>query len=169
MPDLPDFSAAARPLRLVLDTNVVMALWHFRDPVLAPLRAAIARGEAALFTRLECLDELRRVLAYVQFAIPAAQAETLLRDYARRVSLLAEPDEAQRAALAALPRCRDADDQKFLEAAWLADAAALLSRDKLVLALGKRPPVRARLAVLTPERLQQAWPVCCAAVEDAHE
>lgn len=155
-----DFSALVRPLRLVLDTNVVMALWHFEDPALAPLRAAIEGGAATLFTRLECLDELLRVLAYVQFAIPPERAAALWRAYALRAQLLAEPDAGEREQLAALPRCRDGDDQKFLEAAWLAGADALVSRDKLVLALGRRTPVRGRLAVLTPERLQQQWPAC---------
>ena len=34
------------PVPVVLDTNTVMALWHFRDPALARLRAALAKEGA---------------------------------------------------------------------------------------------------------------------------
>ena len=48
----------------------------------------------------------------------------------------------------------DRDDQKFLELARDSSARALLTRDKLVLKLGKRPVIAARFAILTPEKLQ---------------
>ena len=53
-----------------------------------------------------------------------------------------------------LPACLDRDDQKFLELARDNGTRALLTRDKLVLKLGRRPVIAACFAILTPERLQ---------------
>ena len=157
-PLLPSLDPA-QPLRLVLDTNVVMALWHFADPKLTPLADFIAAGRAVLFTREDCLGELRRVLAYVQFAIPPERQARLHAAYAARVRCLPPADEAQLAVAATLPRCRDRDDQKFVTLAWDAGADVLVTRDKLLLGLARKAPLRGRLAILTPERLQQALTV----------
>lgn len=141
------------PLRVVLDTNVVMAFWHFRDPKLMSLLAWLERRQAVFLTRAACLEELQRVLAYVQFGIaPERQAE-ILADYQARTQCLPEPDEAQMAAAQSLPRCKDKDDQKFVQLAWEGEAHLLLTRDKLLLGLARRPPLRERTNILTPERL----------------
>lgn len=134
--------------RLVVDTNTVMALWHFEDPALAVLRQAIERGEFALFCREDALEEYRRVLAYRQFDIDPDRQQRLLADYRARVTLVdAASDEA-----AALPLCRDRDDQKFLEIARDANATHLLTRDKLLLKVGRHRLLRDRYLVQTPER-----------------
>lgn len=143
------------PLRLVLDTNVVMALWHFRDPKLAPLAAWLGAGRAEAITRPECLDELQRVLAYEQFRIePVRQAE-ILTAYRARAQCVDAASEAELAVAATLPRCRDRDDQKFIGLAWDTDAHAIVTRDKLLLKLARRTPLRERFGILTPERLCQ--------------
>lgn len=140
----------SRPLRLVLDTNVVMALWHFRDPALAELRAFVESERAVLLTRPECLEELQRVLAYSQFSIREEEQAALLAGYRSRSQVVLEVPFADEL----LPRCGDRDDQKFVELAWYGQAGALVSRDKLVLKLARRQPLRGRVAILTPERLQ---------------
>jgi uncharacterized protein len=145
--------AAQRP-RLVLDTNVIMALWHFRDPRLSALHAWIEAHGAVLITREECLDELRRVLAYSQFAIAADEQARILAAYALRAMCLPGPTEAEQAAAASLPQCRDRDDQKFLTLGLDGGAHALLTRDKLLLGLARRSPFREHLPIVTPERLQ---------------
>jgi predicted nucleic acid-binding protein len=48
-----------------------------------------------------------------------------------------------------LPRCEDADDQKFIELAWHARASHLLTRDKALLKLARR--LSDRFAVLAPD------------------
>jgi len=63
------------------------------------------------------------------------------------------PDDAR---AGDLPGCRDPDDQKFLEIAGAAGAATLITRDKALLRLARHRLVRARFAILTPERMQQA-------------
>ncbi|MCL2657765.1 MAG: putative toxin-antitoxin system toxin component, PIN family [Betaproteobacteria bacterium] len=141
---LPD-----RP-RVVLDTNTVLALWLFEDPGLVRLRAALAAGRFCLLAREDCLEELRRVLAYPQFKVEPERQAVLLAEYRARVECVAATEAIQ-----ALPACRDSDDQKFLEAAVQGRADLLVSRDKAVLRAGRHRLLRERLRVMTPEQLEQ--------------
>jgi putative PIN family toxin of toxin-antitoxin system len=147
--------STSQPLRLVLDTNVVMALWHFRDPRLLRLREYINAGSAVLLTRGECLDELRRVLQYVQFKLDGSAQTKIFDDYVRQAECVSDASEAETEAAKALPQCKDRDDQKFLQLAWDAQAHVLVTRDKLLLGLARRPMLRERMAIVTPERLVQ--------------
>ncbi|MGV3656140.1 MAG: PIN domain-containing protein, partial [Noviherbaspirillum sp.] len=52
-----------------------------------------------------------------------------------------------------LPQCRDKDDQKFLELARDAGAAALITKDKALLKLAGKARRAGLFAILTP----QAW------------
>jgi predicted nucleic acid-binding protein len=52
---------------------------------------------------------------------------------------------------ARLPRCRDADDQKFLEVARDAGAMLLISRDKALLRVDRHSLVREMFRIRTPE------------------
>ena len=141
-------------LPVVLDTNVVLSLWMFEDPALVRLRASVENGELRPFTREDCLGELARVLAYSQFAqTPERQAE-IAAAYRARCTLIDAVDTPA----CELPACLDRDDQKFLELARDSGARVLLTRDKLVLKLGRRPVIAARFAILTPERLQALLP-----------
>ncbi len=137
--------------RLLLDSNAVLALWLFEDPALTHLRAAIDAGRIHLISREDCLEELRRVLAYPQFKAEPARQAALLAAYRARVECIEEA-----AAPGGLPLCRDGDDQKFLETAVAGRADLLASRDKAVLRAGRHRLLRERLCVLTPERLEQA-------------
>lgn len=138
------------PPRLVLDTNTVMALWFFEDPGLLALRNWLESGAAGLLASAATLEELQRVLAYRQFAIPSATQLRLADDYRARIELIPPAAEA-----APLPLCRDRDDQKFLELARDGMADYLLSRDKAVLRVGRHRLLRERFTTLTPERFQQ--------------
>lgn len=134
-------------LRLVLDTNTVMALWVFEDPRLAPLRALVDAAGAVLLASAATLEELRRVLAYRQFSLPAERQARLLADYAARTTLQdGAADDAP-----PLPVCRDGDDQKFLALARDGAATHLVSRDKLLLKLNRHRLVRPLFAILSPE------------------
>ncbi len=130
-------------MRVVLDTNVVIDLLHFADPQTRTLRAAIDGGALQCFTDRPCLDELRRVAAYPQLALAATAQEALIDAYCRLATACdgdadGDGDEADR-----LPRCRDADDQKFLRLAARCRAELLITRDRqlLRLASGRRAPL----------------------------
>ena len=141
--------------RLVLDTNTVLALWMFRDPTLTTLRAWIEAGNCSLYSREDALEELRRVLAYRQFGLDEIAQHsihdtyrTLLTDSAH----LGNRTPTGHAAL--LPRCRDKDDQKFLEIALLAEATHLLTRDKALLKLRKPITAKMRCRIVRPETFE---------------
>ena len=133
------------PTRLVLDTNIVMDMLHFDDPHTRPLRAAIDDGRVRCFTDDECLAELERVTGYPEFALDSAARAALLATYLGFVTRCpATGDEGKQDNQDyALPRCRDADDQKFLIVAARSHADLLLTRDKLLLRLDRhrrQPP-----------------------------
>jgi putative PIN family toxin of toxin-antitoxin system len=145
-------SPPLHPLRLVLDTNVVLDLLYWRDPTVRPLDAALRRGEAVAVTDEACLAELRDVLGRPAFAGEDCDAAALVAAYAgacRRIA--ADPTAA-----AGLPACRDPDDQKFLELARAAGADLLVTRDKALLALGRRKFGIADFRILTPAQAM-AW------------
>jgi uncharacterized protein len=137
--------------RLVLDTNVWLDWLVFDDPVVAPIKAAVASGRAEIFIDAACEAELERALGYDlgrRFTLDAAARGACIaecRRVARKIGSAAP--EAERAQL---PRCRDRDDQKFLEAALAADAHFLVTKDRALLDLGRRS---VRFGIVTPEDL----------------
>lgn len=134
---------------LVLDTNTVLALWHFNDPNLACLAIAIAGGRVLLASREDALAELDDVLSRARFGLTPEVRARFLADYRARLAFLPTP-----AVVPAfdLPECRDRDDQKFLEIARDAQASHLLTRDKLLLKLARQRTLRGRFQIVTPER-----------------
>jgi uncharacterized protein len=139
-------------LRLVLDTNVWLDWLAFGDPSVAAIKAAVAEGRAEVFIDSECEAELERALGYDlgrKFTLHAtAQAGCLAecRRVARRIGAPATAAEC-----AGLPRCRDKDDQKFLEAALAAGADFLVTKDRRLLDLARRT---ARFGILPPEAFE---------------
>jgi putative PIN family toxin of toxin-antitoxin system len=128
-----------KPGRIVLDTNIVLDLLHFNDRHSAPLKAAIADGRLQCYSDADCLAELERVTGYPEFALEASARQKLVNDYRRFVTLCPPADDEN----FVLPRCRDADDQKFLIVAARCHADLLLTRDKLLLRLDRhrhKPP-----------------------------
>jgi putative PIN family toxin of toxin-antitoxin system len=124
-------------VRVVLDTNIVLDLLHFRDPLLRSLQQAIDCRRLQCFTDCHCLAELQRVTAYAQFRLTAA-AQSVLLDAYQRFVVVCEDDDGDAGDDDPLPRCRDADDQKFLLLARRCRADLLLTRDRHLLQLGLR-------------------------------
>ena len=139
------------PLRLVLDTNTVMALWHFQDPALARLRAHLDLPCIRWLVRDDTIAELDHVLSRPNFGLDAIARTAIVDRYRAR----AERIEAHPGLPDALPLCRDRDDQKFFEVATIGQAQLLLSRDRLVLRHGRHRCFRDWLRVLTPEQWQR--------------
>lgn len=130
----------ADAMRAVLDTNVIIDLLHFADPEALLLRAAIDDGSLLCFSDRQCLNELERVAAYPQFALDGLAQRALLEDY-RGLVTLCEPEGVEDGEAYRLPRCRDADDQKFLILALRCRADLLITRDRELLRLaGRRRP-----------------------------
>lgn len=139
-------SAPPRPHRLVLDTNVVLDLCYWHDAQAEPLRALLDAGQAVAITDARCFLELELVLRLDRFGLaPAAQAELAAAYRARCVWHDTQSPPAQ-----AAPRCKDPDDQKFLELALDAGADLLVSKDKALLALARRRRALGTLRIAAP-------------------
>jgi len=138
------------PYRLVLDTNVCLDLFVFADAQVAVLREALERGMVEAVTDDACRDEWLRVLGYAQLALDEEAQAAALAAYDRSVRYLAPHGLLRRSDAVKLPRCADADDQKFLELAFAAQARWLLSKDKEVLRLGRRTAREGWFAILSP-------------------
>lgn len=134
-------------MRVVLDTNVLVSLFVFADSRFAPLRGRLEAGEWRALTDDACLGEFRRVLGYPQFGLDAAAQEGAFAAYDRLAERLTE----RPAERAPLPRCKDGDDQKFLELARDGGAQWLVTSDKALLKLARRQRLAGRFRILTPE------------------
>lgn len=137
----------ARPLRAVLDTNIVMDMLHFSDSRTVPLRTALDSGRMRCFSNTDCLAELERVTGYPAFRLDEAGRCALMREYFK----FAAPCEAEGEESHPLPRCRDADDQKFLILAARCQADLLVTRDKLLLRLARHRRCPPPFAIVTAE------------------
>jgi putative PIN family toxin of toxin-antitoxin system len=122
-------------LKLVLDTNVVIDWLVFDDPFLAAFRQQVLDGQVVVITHEPAIVELRRVLGYKELKLDTARQASMLERYeAQTTKWTGEGTALPRS----FPRCRDADDNHFLELAWRAGVDALVSRDNAVLKLAKR-------------------------------
>lgn len=145
---------AAAPLRLVLDTNIWLDWLVFDDPGVASIKTAVGAGAAEIFIAPACEQELQRVLAYPMRKTPldaAVQASCLAQ--CRRVARMtavnaADPENSS--AVAALPVCKDPDDQKFLELARHCRADFLVTKDRDLLVFARRKYQSLPFRVITP-------------------
>ena len=119
-------------LRLVLDTNVVLDLFHWANTDAVPIMAALEAGRIECLVDTRTLDELQRVLTYPQLKLTPEMAVDRYLRYSRLVRKVDDGEAPP------LPRCKDRDDQKFLELAARCDADILVSKDKALLRLRGR-------------------------------
>lgn len=134
---------AAAPT-LVLDTNAWLDLLVFRDAALDGLEAAVAAGVLRLAVDDRALAELGRVLRYPALGLDEATAAAVL---ARARALATRVDAVP---AVALPRCRDPDDQPFLEIAAACGACVLVTRDAALLRLATRMRRDHGVAIVVP-------------------
>jgi predicted nucleic acid-binding protein len=144
---------------VVLDTNVVLALYWFRDARLARLAAAIETGQLRWLATPGMREELAHVLQRLQAAPLAGRmrppevdavcsAPDVLRVFDRWVMPASVPS------IGPTPRCTDAADQKFIDLALASRSRWLFSRDRAVLRL------RRKILALTGCKVQRPedWP-----------
>lgn len=130
-------------LRFVLDTNVVLDLFHWANTDAVPIMAALESGQIECFADERTMDELQRVLTYPQLKMTPAM---IVERYARYRGLIRMVDAGE---APPLPRCKDRDDQKFLELAARCGANLLVSKDKALLRLRGRTTLG--FQILKPE------------------
>jgi uncharacterized protein len=149
--------SSQRDLTAVLDSNVLISLLVFSDPRYPWIAAAWASGSLRVVTDDACAAEFERVLAYPRLKLDAPRQTAIFAEFETRTHRLgAVKDGVDRAGL---PKCKDADDQKFLELALAADADLLVTGDRELLKLGDGLDAGRRaglpFSILTADRLEQ--------------
>ncbi len=158
------------PKRIVLDTNVCLDLFVFEDPRWQQLREALTSGACQAVTSVSCRTEWLLVLDYPHLALTPMLRAQAIQEFDRLIACLPDIDaphcpveplvkatENSAASTIRLPRCRDTDDQKFLELAYQSRATILLTKDKALLKLAGKARRAGLFAILTPQEwiLQQ--------------
>jgi len=165
---MSDRATPTQPIRpalgptVVLDTNVVLDWLVFDDPLGCRIGEQITSGRLRWIGTATMRDELGCVLRY-----PAIEArwsrhlsyDEVLARHDRHVCTVEPADlaKATEAPATVRMRCRDPDDQPFIDLA-LQYNAQLISRDLAVLKLARRALTQGA-EILTPQQwLQQSQP-----------
>ena len=135
----------ARPLRVVLDTNVAVSALVFREGRLAWLREAWEAGRVVPVVSAETVAELVRVLAYPKLKLSDEETKNVLAHYMEHAEAVREVSASVR-----IPECRDPDDRIFLRLAHAARVDALVTGDEDLLAVAGP----SRIPILAPSTLK---------------
>ena len=143
-----------KPVRIVLDTNILVSALISRDGPPGQVLADVKRGRLRLVTSTEQIAELRRVLhrPHLRRYIPLAAADDLLRNVEAVGEVVTDlPD---------LDVSPDPDDNLILAAAAVAGRADLVvSGDKKhMLALGEVEGIPIVTASAAAERMLRRQP-----------
>ncbi len=150
---IPKANPVFRP-RVVLDTNVCLDLFMFRDPRWQALLDAMIHGEIEALTREDCRREFELVLAYDKMQLSTDAQAAILAEFDQRIALYSGSADARGStASSTLPVCKDGDDQKFLELALACGADVLITKDKALLKLARKTARHGQFRILAPE----AW------------
>jgi uncharacterized protein len=138
------------PLRAVLDTNVLVSALLYGNGELAWLPGAWQAGSVVPLASEGVIDELTRILLQLgqkKFTLECDAIEAILQRYLSFTEHVpsAAPIEIW------LPKCKDRDDQKFLELAYRGRADALVTSDNALLGLARKTP----FAILNPVRFRR--------------
>jgi putative PIN family toxin of toxin-antitoxin system len=144
--------------RLVLDTNIWLDWLVFDDTGIHRIRQLQEAGHVEILIDAPCEAEFAEVITR-KFARKTldekAQAAALAhcRRLATRIEAqLSLPERAR------LPRCKDPDDQKFLELAFAGEADILITKDRALLDIFRRKKKQVgrtvSFKILTPEEFE---------------
>ena len=118
------------PLRVVLDTNVVVSALVFGGGTAGRLRLGWQQGVFVPLASTATVQELMRVLAYPKFHLSKLEHDELLADYLPHTQAVRIPDPPP-----IVPKCRDLLDVPFMHLAVAGKAKVLVSGDRDLLAL----------------------------------
>lgn len=146
--DRPRGSPPPDRATVVVDTQIALDLWVFRDPRADPLARALAAGRCQWAATAPMRAELAHVLQRPPLARWGVDPATALASFDRWAVIAPTPPTQW------LLRCRDGSDQKFLDLALRLRAACLLTLDRDLLVVARRA---ARLGLLVTR--PQDWAV----------
>ncbi|MBI2751811.1 MAG: putative toxin-antitoxin system toxin component, PIN family [Burkholderiales bacterium] len=118
------------PVRVVLDTNVVLSALVFGGGPAGQVRRAWQQGVLLPLASTATAQELVRVLGYPKFRLSQAEQDELLADYLPYAETVRIPQPPPQ-----VPECRDAMDEPFMHLAVVGHAQVLVSGDRDLLAI----------------------------------
>jgi len=118
------------PMRVMLDTNVVLSALVFTGGQAGRLRLGWQQGDFVPLASTGSVQELVRVLAYPKFRLSKPDQDELLADYLPYTQTVRIPQPPP-----LVPPCRDPLDAPFLHLAVTGKARVLVSGDKDLLVL----------------------------------
>jgi putative PIN family toxin of toxin-antitoxin system len=134
---------------IVLDTNVLLDWLVFLDPQVRPVVQAVQSGQVTWLATRSMQEEMERVLTYQWISARSPDLSAIRQAWAAHARFV--DGEAGRAPI----RCKDPDDQKFIDLAVAAGARWLLSKDRELLKLARRA-ARLGVVVQRPQEWQPA-------------
>lgn len=118
---------------VVLDTNVLLDLFVFNDFRAIHLKEALISNKVTALATPNTLEEFADVISRPLFELDTAAQEKILLQWSSVAKIF--PDES----LKASPwKCKDSDDQVFLDLAYSHRPCTLISKDNEVLAFSSR-------------------------------
>ena len=138
---------------LVLDTNVWLDWYHFKDPLTCDLIESRVVQNFEIVTNDACFNELLTVLRYPHLAGKETNDERVKKKI-EEVAQIAEALEQSSPSF----WCKDPDDVKFLDLSHQARASHLLTKDWDLLKRKNRRalhPNTISFEIMTPERFSK--------------
>ena len=120
--------------QVVLDTNAVLDWLVFADPRIHPVVVALQAGRLRWVACPAMRQELVHMLGHASLARWSPDSPAALALFDRLVDSKPDPATNPHVGL----RCRDADDQVFLDLALAEGARWLLTHDRALLKLARR-------------------------------
>ena len=134
------------PKQVVIDTNVCLDLFVFKDPRWVLLLQGLEDGSITAVTRKDCRDEWLAVLRYPHLPINVENRDEIIATFDAHITCITPVLKTR-----PLPRCSDKDDQKFLEIARDSDSSTLITKDKALLKLARKSRAAGYYTIETPE------------------
>ncbi|MBC3875358.1 putative toxin-antitoxin system toxin component, PIN family [Undibacterium flavidum] len=134
-------------IKIVLDTNVCLDLFAFKDPRWQMILQALDSKELNAITREDCRNEWLAVLHYPHLPVDDDNRAQIVSTFDHYITIEENPPKTIK-----LPACSDKDDQKFLEICRDADAQILVTKDKALLKLARKIQNLNLFIIETPEK-----------------
>ncbi len=134
-------------LTIVLDTNVCLDLFAFKDPRWELIMAGLKNKTLIASTRADCRDEWLAVLHYPHLPVTDVTRHGIVSIFDELIEVRTFNSRSIR-----LPVCSDKDDQKFLEFARDAELDFLITKDKALLKLARKIQALGLFIIETPEK-----------------
>ena len=123
-------------MKVVLDTNTVVSTLLFPSGRIGRIRSLWTDGDMRPLVSAATTTELIRTLAYPKFRLSEDEIHMVLAAYLP----FTEAIDVSSGGPARRARCRDRDDQAFVDLAYSGGADVLVSGDQDVLALAGKTP-----------------------------